>query len=285
MKYIFLILVLAIPTIITTSYVFGQGDDVVRPGITLVITFENGTTKAIKTDSTNIQTFDGGYTIFDPTARNNTLLPIRAVDPLLPSFLWKFITKIDINVRPGPPSEPTGPPPLPPCDPNYSGACVPVYPPDVDCNGYENVRVIGDDVHGLDGNDNDGIGCEKDIVVLENITISSSEPVKVNQTIEPDPPKCPEGQTPLECLGDIVGPPPECTEEQSSLECLGEIVKEPEPEPAQPQICPPLCGDSEPEPDPEPAPEPEPEPEPGNGDEDGGDGGNGDADDSEGTEG
>ena len=92
MKYIFLILALAITTIITTSYVFGQGDDVVRPGITLVITFENGTTKAIRTDSTNIQTFDGGYTIFDPTVRNNTVLPVKAVDPLLPSFLWRFIT-------------------------------------------------------------------------------------------------------------------------------------------------------------------------------------------------
>ena len=132
-------------------------------GITLVITFENGTTKAIRTDSTNIQTFNGGYTIFDPTVRNNTVLPVTAVDPLLPSFLWRFITKVDIDVRPGPPREPEPGPPKPgPCDPNYSGACVPVFPPDVDCNGYENVRVVGDDVHRLD-RDNDGIGCEKDI--------------------------------------------------------------------------------------------------------------------------
>ena len=43
--------------IITTSYVFGQGDDVVRPGITLVITFENGTTKAIRTDSNEYSDF------------------------------------------------------------------------------------------------------------------------------------------------------------------------------------------------------------------------------------
>jgi hypothetical protein len=53
------------------------------------------------------------------------------------------------------------------CDPNYSGACVPIAS-DVDCsggsgNGPEYVRgpvtVIGQDIYGLD-NDNDGIGCE-----------------------------------------------------------------------------------------------------------------------------
>lgn len=47
-----------------------------------------------------------------------------------------------------------------PCDPNYQGACVPVYPPDVDCDDVRaQVTVIGTDVHGLDA-DGDGIGCE-----------------------------------------------------------------------------------------------------------------------------
>jgi len=53
------------------------------------------------------------------------------------------------------------------CDPNYSGACVPIAS-DVDCAGGSGngpayvtgpVRVIGTDIYGLD-NDNDGIGCE-----------------------------------------------------------------------------------------------------------------------------
>ncbi|MBG6138912.1 G5 domain-containing protein [Longispora fulva] len=53
------------------------------------------------------------------------------------------------------------------CDPNYSGACVPIAS-DVDCaggkgNGPAYVRgpvyVIGTDIYGLDG-DHDGIGCE-----------------------------------------------------------------------------------------------------------------------------
>ena len=76
---------------------------------------------------------------------------------------------------PPPPPQPS-PPPLPAappaprdngCDPNYSG-CVPIDS-DVDCAGgsgngpsYVNgpVRVIGADIYGLDGNDNDGVGCE-----------------------------------------------------------------------------------------------------------------------------
>jgi len=62
----------------------------------------------------------------------------------------------------GPPT--TKPPPSGKCDPNYSGGCVPPYPPDVDCAdiralGIAPVKVIGVDVHRLDG-DRDGWGCE-----------------------------------------------------------------------------------------------------------------------------
>jgi endonuclease YncB( thermonuclease family) len=75
---------------------------------------------------------------------------------------------------PPPPIEPVVPPPAPApppsppapgnCDPNYSGGCVPPYPPDVDCAdiralGIAPVRVTGSDPHRLDG-DNDGYGCE-----------------------------------------------------------------------------------------------------------------------------
>ena len=53
------------------------------------------------------------------------------------------------------------------CDPNYSGACVPIDS-DVDCEGGSGngpsyvsgpVHVDGDDIYGLDNN-NDGVGCE-----------------------------------------------------------------------------------------------------------------------------
>ena len=47
------------------------------------------------------------------------------------------------------------------CDPNYSGVCVPPYPPDVDCGDVRApVRVVGRDPHRLDG-DGDRIGCEQ----------------------------------------------------------------------------------------------------------------------------
>ncbi len=63
---------------------------------------------------------------------------------------------------------PTQKPAMPQCDPNYSGACVPIAS-DVDCAGGSGngpayirgpVRVIGTDVYDLD-RDGDGIGCDK----------------------------------------------------------------------------------------------------------------------------
>jgi hypothetical protein len=55
----------------------------------------------------------------------------------------------------------------PQCDPNYTGACVPIAS-DVDCAGGSGngpayvqgpVRVVGTDIYGLDA-DGDGIGCD-----------------------------------------------------------------------------------------------------------------------------
>lgn len=59
-------------------------------------------------------------------------------------------------------------PPKPPggassqgCDPNYAGACIPPYPPDLDCSDISarRFRSTGSDPHGFDG-DGDGIACE-----------------------------------------------------------------------------------------------------------------------------
>jgi hypothetical protein len=61
------------------------------------------------------------------------------------------------------------PPPADSCHPGYSG-CVPLAS-DVDCEGGGGngpefvtgpVQIFGDDPYGLDGNDNDGIGCESE---------------------------------------------------------------------------------------------------------------------------
>ena len=47
------------------------------------------------------------------------------------------------------------------CDPNYSGACIRSYPPDIDCAnaGSEGFRSTGSDPHGFDS-DGDGLACE-----------------------------------------------------------------------------------------------------------------------------
>jgi micrococcal nuclease len=47
------------------------------------------------------------------------------------------------------------------CDPSYPDVCIAPYPPDLDCDDipYQDFRVIGNDPHGFDGND-DHVGCE-----------------------------------------------------------------------------------------------------------------------------
>jgi hypothetical protein len=69
--------------------------------------------------------------------------------------------------KPAPTPSPTKPAASGKCDPNYTGACVPIAS-DVDCSSGSGdgpayvvgpVRVIGRDIYKLDGN-GDGIGCE-----------------------------------------------------------------------------------------------------------------------------
>lgn len=70
---------------------------------------------------------------------------------------------------PPPPPTTTAPPAAPSgCDPNYTGACVPIAS-DVDCaggsgNGPEYVQgpvtIVGTDIYDLDGGGTPGIGCE-----------------------------------------------------------------------------------------------------------------------------
>jgi endonuclease YncB( thermonuclease family) len=74
--------------------------------------------------------------------------------------------KLDPNraIDTGPGRPPPGPSTPPPsggaCDPNYTGACVPVVPYDLDCADIDGqVRVVGDDIHRFDG-DGNGYGCE-----------------------------------------------------------------------------------------------------------------------------
>ena len=68
------------------------------------------------------------------------------------------------------PTVPPAPPPPPPqpvqqgnCDPSYPTVCIPPPPPDLDCKDvpYRRFQVLPPDPHNFDGNDNDGLGCER----------------------------------------------------------------------------------------------------------------------------
>ena len=49
------------------------------------------------------------------------------------------------------------------CSPAYPSVCIAPPPPDLDCPEipYKRFTVLPPDPHGFDGNDNDGIGCER----------------------------------------------------------------------------------------------------------------------------
>jgi hypothetical protein len=74
------------------------------------------------------------------------------------------VTVVVAKPRPQPPApEIVEDPPEPldgPCDPNYSGGCVPLVSGDLDCADISgSVSIVGSDPHGFDG-DGDGTGCE-----------------------------------------------------------------------------------------------------------------------------
>lgn len=72
------------------------------------------------------------------------------------------VTKVGTKVvQAAPAPRASAPAPSSNCDPNYSGGCVPNVSYDLDCPDIGlRVYVIGNDRHGFDGSDNDGIGCE-----------------------------------------------------------------------------------------------------------------------------
>ncbi|MGE3139380.1 MAG: M48 family metallopeptidase [Thermoleophilia bacterium] len=74
--------------------------------------------------------------------------PVRALAPATPPPVVPVVPVVPVA-------------PAAACDPNYAGACVPPYPPDVDCSQIpaSNFAVIGWDPHGFDS-DADGIACE-----------------------------------------------------------------------------------------------------------------------------
>lgn len=92
-------------------------------------------------------------------AATNTLVP--PTNTSAPPTATTAAKPTNTSVPPTPVPPTATPKPQPACDPNYTGACVPPYPPDVNCPQIpvKNFRSIGSDPHRLDA-DHDGIACE-----------------------------------------------------------------------------------------------------------------------------
>jgi len=88
---------------------------------------------------TKINTYDIGIE-FNYQKSQSFSIPVKIIE----GYQWEFVSE----QRSGN------------CEWSYPDVCIPPYPPDLDCGeiGYSNFRVIGDDPHGFD-RDNDGIGC------------------------------------------------------------------------------------------------------------------------------
>jgi hypothetical protein len=82
-----------------------------RPGTIMIVTFVNGTTKAIKTDSTNIQAVDGGYFITDASVKASQPLEPKTVSETVVQQLVSVLVDVRID----------DPVPLPP--PTSSEGC------------------------------------------------------------------------------------------------------------------------------------------------------------------
>jgi hypothetical protein len=87
-----------------------------EPGIIMIITFENGTTKAIRSDSTDIRAVQGGYFVADPS--------VQAAKPLQSKTISKTVVQqlvsifVDVRVIDDP---------IPIPIPIRDGACAALY--------------------------------------------------------------------------------------------------------------------------------------------------------------
>jgi hypothetical protein len=72
-------------------------EDQPKPGIIMIITFENGTTKAIRSDSTNIKAVNGGYFITDSSVKTSQPLQSETVSKTIVQQLVGVSVDVRIN--------------------------------------------------------------------------------------------------------------------------------------------------------------------------------------------
>lgn len=80
-------------------------EDQPKPGIIMIITFENGTTKAIRSDSTNIQAVNGGYFMADSSVKQSQPFQPKTVSKTLVQQLVSVF--VDVRIDDPLPSPPT----------------------------------------------------------------------------------------------------------------------------------------------------------------------------------
>lgn len=73
----------------------GASSEQPKPGTLIVITFENGTTKVVRSTSTNVLAVTGGYLVVDPSVVPNQPLPARTISQ---SVVNQFYTAIAIAI-------------------------------------------------------------------------------------------------------------------------------------------------------------------------------------------
>ena len=227
----------------------------------MIITFENGTTKAIRSDSTNIQTVNGGYFISDPSVSAAKTLQTKVVSQAVVSQLVKIL----VSIRFDNPIPSTLPPPdkdclfnpsLPKCVAvnnqcpttfamNEDGQCFPVHER---CpSGYHSHE---DDESGR--------------------CIPDSSPCDPGYVMNPDFPSCDREEYVCDKYSELAGckekePDPPVNDNCGIDPSQGVCLYEPQPgDPDYPKE--PVAPQPQPQPDPQPQPEPDPEPEPDPGD-------------------
>src|SRR5688572_18295915 len=68
-----------------------------KPGIIMIITFENGTTKAIRSDSTNLQAVNGGYFIADSSVKASQPIQSKSISNTVVKQLVSVFVDISID--------------------------------------------------------------------------------------------------------------------------------------------------------------------------------------------
>jgi hypothetical protein len=202
------------PTSQSPSTMTAEEQQQPKPGIIMIITFENGTTKAISSDSTNIRTVQGGYFIADPS--------VSAAKPLQPKTVSNTVVQqlvsilVDIQIE----NDPVAPTPTPPISSKGCGEGWGYYVDDPNpiCEPIDKI----------------GQGPPPDQAFCAALGCPYNPPAESElppaQQPSPSPVKCEPGYMPLDgdCVIDpmprtITSPPPVEEEEQQP---------EPQPEPA-----------------------------------------------------